>query len=164
MSGIEVTRGYTPGSLGRVASLHGSYYQEHWGFGLFFEAQVASELGEFLKTYDSARDGFWTVGVDGRIEGSIAIDGARADTDGAHLRWLIVSDALRGQGAGGTLIKTALDFCRESGCSRVYLWTFAGLNAAKHLYAREGFELAEEHHGSRWGSDVLEQKYECNLR
>ncbi len=60
MSGFEMARGYVPGALGRIASLHGSYYQEHWEFGLFFEAKVATELAEFLKVYEPERDGFWT--------------------------------------------------------------------------------------------------------
>jgi hypothetical protein len=48
MSDVEIVRGYVPGSIGRVAELHGTYYHDHWGFGLFFEAKVASELSAFL--------------------------------------------------------------------------------------------------------------------
>ena len=48
MPDVEILGGYIPGSLGRVAELHGMYYQQHWGFGLFFEAKVATELAEFL--------------------------------------------------------------------------------------------------------------------
>jgi len=33
MPGYSITEGYTPGALGRVVSLHGSYYAEHWGSG-----------------------------------------------------------------------------------------------------------------------------------
>jgi|GEM_PF-6995462 len=87
MSQIKIAKGYIPGSLGRVVELHGAYYHDHWGFGLFFEAKVAVELSEFLKRYDETRDGFWTVLADGRVEGSIAIDGFHAESEGAHLRW-----------------------------------------------------------------------------
>ena len=55
MRGFEVVEGYVPGSLGRVASLHGSYYHEHWGFGVFFEAKVATELSAFLTSYQAGR-------------------------------------------------------------------------------------------------------------
>ncbi len=96
MSDIEIVRGCVPGSLGRVASLHGTYYSEHWGFGLFFEAKVATELSEFLAQYHEDRDGFWVAAEDGAIQGSIAIDGSRTDTDGAHLRWFIVSEDVSG--------------------------------------------------------------------
>ena len=37
-----VIGGYCPGALGRVAEMHAEYYHRHWGFGLFFEAKVAT--------------------------------------------------------------------------------------------------------------------------
>ncbi len=163
MSEIKITKGYVPGSLGRVAELHGAYYHEHWGFGLIFEAKVAAELSEFLKRYDESRDGFWTVLVDGRVEGSITIDGFHAESEGAHLRWFIMSDALRGKGAGSQLINTAISFCRSKGNKKVYLWTFEGLTAARHLYEKGGFRLVEEHRGTQWGTEVNEQRFECSL-
>jgi len=163
MSEIKIIKGYEPGSLGRVVELHGSYYHEWWGFGLFFEAKVAAELSEFLKRYDDSRDGFWTVWADGRVEGSIAIDGTPAESKGAHLRWFIMSDALRGKGAGNQLINSAISFCRCKGYKQIYLWTFRGLAGARHLYEKTGFRLVEEHRGTQWGTEVIEQRYECTL-
>jgi GNAT superfamily N-acetyltransferase len=163
MSGIKIGKGYTPGAIGRVAELHGTYYHDHWGFGLFFEAKVATGLAEFLHRYDESRDGFWTVAADGRIEGAIAIDGIHGESEGAHLRWFIVSDALRGKGSGHQLIKTAMDFCRSKDYRNVYLWTFEGLYAARHLYEKHGFQLVEEHRGTQWGTEVKEQRFECRL-
>jgi GNAT superfamily N-acetyltransferase len=160
MPKIEIARGYTSGSLGRVAELHGTYYHQHWGFGLFFEARVAVELAEFLQRYDEKRDGFWTVWADGRLEGSITIDGIKAATEGAHLRWFIVSDALRGKGAGNMLIDAAISFCRNKGYRNLYLWTFEGLGAARHLYEKGGFKLVAEHRGTQWGKEVTEQRFE----
>lgn len=163
MSEIKIAKGYVPGALGRVAELHGIYYHDHWRFGLFFEAKVAVELSEFLKRYDERRDGFWTASVDGRTEGSITIDGIHAENKGAHLRWFIVSDALRGKGLGGQLINTAVGFCRREGYRKIYLWTFEGLGAARHLYEKAGFRLVEERRGAQWGREVNEQRFECSL-
>jgi GNAT superfamily N-acetyltransferase len=163
MSQIEIVRGYVPGSLGRVVELHGAYYHRHSGFGLFFEAKVALELSGFLKRYDGHRDGFWTVRQDGRVEGAIAIDGIHSDSEGAHLRWFIVSDNLRGRGEGRRLLDAAVDFCGSKGYRRIYLWTFEGLDAARHLYEMAGFRLVEEHRGSQWGTEVNEQRFECSL-
>ena len=163
MSGVKIIKGYTPGAIGRVAELHGTYYHDHWGFGLFFEAKVASDLAEFLKRYDESRDGFWTVSLDGRIEGSIAIDGIHGGSEGAHLRWFIVSDLVRGKGAGNQLIEAAMDFCRSKGYRSVYLWTFEGLGAARHLYEKHGFTRVKEHRGTQWGAEVKEQRFECRL-
>jgi GNAT superfamily N-acetyltransferase len=163
MPDVEIVRGYVPGSIGRVAELHGTYYQQHWGFNLFFEAKVATELAEFLERYDQQRDGFWTAVAGGRIEGSIAIDGLHAGGEGAHLRWFILSDALRGKGVGHQLIETAVGFCRSKAYRRVYLWTFEGLNAARHLYERTGFRLVEQQEGSQWGTKVSEQRFELHF-
>jgi len=163
MPDVQIIRGYIPGSLGRVAELHGTYYHQHWGFGLFFEAKVATELAAFLGRYDEQKDGFWTALVGGRIEGSITIDGVYAAAEGAHLRWFIISDGLRGKGAGNQLMNAAMDFCRSRGYSRVYLWTFEGLNAARHLYEKTGFRLVEQRKGSQWGREVNEQRFELEL-
>lgn len=163
MSNFRVVTGHVPGARGRVVSLHGYYYHENWGFGPFFEAKVESELASFLQDYEPDRDGFWLVSAHDRIEGSIAIDGSRALTEGAHLRWFIVSDALQGTGAGSHLIRAAMAFCQERDYPKVYLHTFAGLDAARHLYEREGFVLVAEHRGSQWGTEVLEQRFECSL-
>lgn len=164
MAEVTITRGYVPGAIGRVAELHGTYYHEQWGFGLFFEAKVASELSEFLKRYDDSRDGFWIASVDGCIEGSITIDGIHAESEGAHLRWYIVSDALRGKGAGNQLIYEAVDFCRDKGYKSIYLWTFEGLGPARHLYEKNGFKLVEHHAGTQWGTEVNEQRFELRLK
>jgi GNAT superfamily N-acetyltransferase len=163
MSEIKIAGGYIPGSIGRVAELHGKYYHAHWSFGLFFEAKVAVELSEFLKRYDETRDAFWTVLAGDRVEGSITIDGIHGKSEGAHLRWFIMSDALRGKGAGNQLIKTAIGFCQDKGYSKVYLWTFDGLEAARHIYEKTGFRLVEEHKGTQWGTEVVEQRFEYAL-
>jgi GNAT superfamily N-acetyltransferase len=161
---ITITQGYLPGAIGRIAELHGTYYAAHWDFGLFFEAKVATELSAFLMAFDPQRDGLWIAVTEGRVQGGIAIDGSCADDHGAHLRWFILSDALRGKGAGRQLITRAVDFCRAKGYSRIYLWTFEGLDVARHLYQSVGFELVRQQQGSQWGTMVNEQQFVLRLR
>jgi GNAT superfamily N-acetyltransferase len=156
----EIVKGYVPGAIGRIAELHAAYYSLHAGFGLYFEAKVATELSGFLGRCDEERDGIWLLLDDGRVEGSIVVDGAEADTGGAHLRWFIVSDSLRGRGLGNALIAAAVDFCRKKRYKGVYLWTFEGLNAARHLYEKHGFRLTCQKRGSQWGKEVSEQRFE----
>ncbi|MBW2201383.1 MAG: GNAT family N-acetyltransferase [Deltaproteobacteria bacterium] len=163
MSTFELKAGYLSGVIGRVTELHASYYHEHWSFGPFFEAKVASEMAEFITRYDSDRDGLWTVLLDDHIEGSIIIDGLQGKSKGAHLRWFITSDAIRGKGAGSRLVREAMTFCRAKKYSRVYLWTFKGLEAARHLYEKAGFKLVEQHFGENWGQKAIEQRFEAVL-
>lgn len=160
MTLFSIQAGYRPGAIGRVAQLHGEYYHRAWGFGLFFEAKVATELAAFFSRYNGDRDGFWAAAVGDRLEGAIVIDGSATAGGDAHLRWFIVSDALRGRGAGGRLMETAMDFCRRKRYPGVYLWTFAGLGAARHLYEKHGFVLAEANPGDGWGVTVDEQRFE----
>ncbi|MCB2149375.1 MAG: GNAT family N-acetyltransferase [Deltaproteobacteria bacterium] len=160
---VTVTRGYIPGAIGRIAELHGTYYATHWGFGLFFEAKVATELSAFLTAYNPDRDALWVATIDGRVEGGIVIDGSHAAESGAHLRWFILSDALRGKGIGRRLIDRAVDFCMGKAYRRIFLWTFEGLDVARHLYESVGFSLTRQQKGSGWGTEVNEQMFECRL-
>ena len=162
MSSVELSA-YIPGAIGRIAELHGTYYHKHWGFDLFFESKVAIELSEFLRRFDEARDGFWVASVGKKIVGAIAIDGVQHDSKGAHLRWFIVSEENQGQGIGKMLLEQAVEFCQKKKFGRVYLWTFAGLDPARHLYERFGFKLCEEHEGNQWGRTVTEQRFELIL-
>ena len=154
--------GYVSGAIGRVTEMHAEHYSENWGFDLFFESKVASELSSFLLGLREGRDGFWTALLKDNVVGSVAIDGGRAETEGAHLRWFIVGDEWQGRGAGSLLLKSAIDFSINAGYGRVYLWTFSGLDPARHLYEKFGFHLVEEHAGMQWGKEVKEQKFELN--
>ncbi len=155
--------GYVPGAIGRVAELHGRYYHEHWGFDLFFESKVATELSEFLCRFNQRQDGFWVARAEERIVGSIAIDGVHFDHEGGHLRWFIVEPENQGHGIGKILLEEAIEFCRRTKFNRVYLWTFAGLDGARNLYEKFGFKLCEQHEGSQWGKRVIEQRFELSL-
>ena len=155
--------GYKPGAIGRITELHAVYYSRHAGFGVFFESKVASEMSEFLVRFKEGQDGFWVAAVGGRVIGSVAIDGIKGRSEGAHLRWFIVDQDYQGQGVGNRLLGEAVDFCRQAGLKRVFLWTFAGLDAARHLYEKHGFVLCREREGEQWGVVVTEQMFELIL-
>ena len=159
----SIQKGYIPGAIGRVAELHGTYYQRHAGFGVYFESKVVRGLADFCECYEEDRDGLWLATFNDRIEGSIAIDGSHAQTDGAHLRWFITADAIRGTGCGKALLGTAIEFCRARHYGRIYLWTFEGLYAARHLYEKFGFLLTHQEMGTQWGTKVNEQCFELKL-
>lgn len=158
-----VITGYVPGAIGRITEIHARYYSQHWGFGLYFESKIATELAEFLNRFDPSRDGLWLASANGQIIGAIAIDGINVSTHGAHLRWFVVAPDFHGLGIGDKLLRNALTFCRASKFARVYLWTLAGLDQARHLYDRHGFKLCKEHRGDQWGMTTQEQMFELIL-
>lgn len=161
---FRIETGYLPGLVGRVTQLHALYYSRQWDFSRFFETRVATEMSEFINRYDSSRDHCWSALIDGRVEASITIDGIDAAGKGAHLRWFIASDTIRGKGAGRHLIELAMNFCRQKEYSLIYLDTFNGLEAARHLYESSGFQLVETVSGDQWGTRVEEQRYQARLR
>ncbi len=150
---------YIPGTIGRISEMHADYYSKNWNFGLYFEAKVASELSEFLKRFNTQTDGIWLAVSNGRIEASVIIDGEDAQNEGAHLRWFIVSDNLKGKGIGKQLLKKAVGFCTGKGYQKTYLWTFEGLGAARHIYEAMGFKLVKQQSGIQWGTEVNEQYF-----
>jgi RimJ/RimL family protein N-acetyltransferase len=162
MKGFKITH-YQPGAIGRITELHALYYYKNSGFGLFFESKVATEMADFLNRIDPSRDGFWTAISKEKVIGSITIDGIKSKSDGNHLRWFIVDPAFHNKGVGTMLIKTAIEFCKKVQASRVYLWTFSGLDAARHLYEKLGFTLVKEQEATTWGVKVKEQLFELIL-
>jgi GNAT superfamily N-acetyltransferase len=156
---------WVPGAIGDIAALHARHYAASHGFGAVFEAKVAHDLGEFLAQLNPARDLFRCVEAEGRVLGSIALDGGEAGLPPgtAHLRWFILDAALRGEGLGRRLLAEALAKARAAGFARVFLWTLDGLPAAERLYAEAGFRLAEEITGRQWGRPVTERRLELAL-
>ena len=155
--------GYYPGVVGKITEIHAVFYNEHWGFDVSFETQVGSELSEFVSNFDDSRDGLWVATKDGIFAGSVAIDGQNARIDGARLRWFIVVPVFQGLGIGKELISRAVEFCKHQRYSKVYLWTFEGLDTARSIYEKHNFRLCEEHEVDQWGKHIKEQKFELIL-
>lgn len=165
MDEITLTSGYIPGAIGWITQQHGTYYHKHWDLGLYFEAKVAAELAAFLTRFDPARDGIWIARSGDQIVGAIVIDGIDAETRGARLRWFIIDPQVRGSGLGNRLMQAAISFCEGAGFRRVYLTTFAGLHAARHLYEKFGFRLSHEEDGTALtgSASIIEQVFELTL-
>lgn len=156
---IQITSGYRPGLIGRVAEMHAIFYSRHSGFGQFFESQVATSVAEFAGRLDNKRNAIWVAESAGRIVGSVAIDAEDLGNNEAHLRWLILDEGCRGGGIGRHLLTEAVDFCDRQNFSAIQLWTFKGLVAARRLYESLGFELIHEEQGDQWGTAVTEQQF-----
>jgi len=82
-------------------------------------------IAEFLES-------FWVLEADGRVAGCAGIE---IYGEAAVLRSVVVAPELRGSGEGDHLVRTALDYARERGAKRVYLFT---MHAAP-FFARYGF-------------------------
>ncbi len=92
--------------------------------------------------------------------GSVIVDASGGGAQGAHLRWFIVSEEMQGRGLGADLLGRALSFCDGHGYERIWLTTFAGLDAARTLYEKNGFVLTGETETDQWSGNVREQIFE----
>lgn len=155
--GVTVSE-YYPGAVRDVVGLHIEYYAQDWGFGLPFETKVAAELSAFLQRYNPDHHLFVTLRKDGQLIGTVSVDGD--DPDGAHLRWFVMSDRSRGMGLGNLLMQVTLDFCSHIGVQKAWFTTFAGLDAARHLYEKYKFQMVSETPNDQWDGGVTERRYE----
>lgn len=160
MNDITLTT-YRPGGLACLCALQSEYYARAWGFGQHYEAVVSGSMSEFLSRYDPTRDFIQLAIQDDAVKGGIVIDSR--DGQLAQLHWFIVHEDLRGSGTGSKLISNAIAFVRERHYPRVYLTTFKGLDAARHLYEKAGFVLTEETEAATWGQTVIEQRFDWLL-
>ena len=156
---VAIRAGYAPGLIGRIVDMLLRHMHAQFGFGAAFEARIAGDLAGFVSRLASSRNEIWRAERAGAVVGSISIDGEDLGDGLAHLRWFVVDDAVRGGGVGAALLARALDFCDARGARETRLWTVKGLDAARRLYERHGFVLAEEYDGDQWGSLVREQKF-----
>ncbi|KAI0535037.1 marR family protein [Xylaria digitata] len=156
---VEIKRGYQPGVIGRALEMHLNFYSQLVGFGAYFESQLATGLADFVSRIDNDRNEVWTARSQGRIVGTIFIDGQDLGQNRAHLRAFIVDSDVRGGGVGCRLLAEAIEFVDKQLFEETRLWTFAGLDAARRLYESFGFVLKEQSTGSQWGKEVTEQLF-----
>jgi DNA-binding MarR family transcriptional regulator/N-acetylglutamate synthase-like GNAT family acetyltransferase len=156
---VSIHEGYRPGLIGAIAGYHGTIHNKLAGLGAIFEGIVAAGMAEFMPREENSVNKTWYAEQGGKIVGGITIDGEDLGNNIAHLRWFIIDNTLQSAGLGSKLFQKTMDFCDVQGFDEVHLWTYKGLDAAKKLYERSGFELVEEIEGDKWGKKVVEQKY-----
>lgn len=159
LDSILLSEGYRPGMVGRIAEMHATFYARHWGFGQFFESQVATGVADFSGRLGNPCNNVWFATQHERIVGAVAIDGQDLGNHEAHLRWFILDERCRGAGIGRRLLSQAVAFCDQQGFAAIQLWTFKGLEAARALYESFGFALVHEEVGRQWGTPVIEQQF-----
>ncbi|HEY4110910.1 GNAT family N-acetyltransferase [Puia sp.] len=158
MSEITIRTQLLPGDLGYAAYLHGQIYTTENQYGLGFEGYVLKGLGEFALGYDAAKDRVWVCEAEGRMVGFLL--GVQREDAVVQLRYFILLPEYRGRGLGKRLMNLFMDWMRECGYKRAYLWTTHELETAAALYLRHGFRLMEEKESAGFGKPLRERRYE----
>lgn len=174
-----------PGDLGYIAYLHGRIYDKENQYGLGFESYVLDGLGEFGSHYDPEKDRVW-VCEHGREMVGCVVGVHREEKESAHirdtsvhirdtsvhsrassvriralqLRYFILLPEYRGTGLGKRLMELFMEYVRDHGYEKAYLWTTNEQHAAISLYTRYGFRLTEEKESMAFDKPLRERKYE----
>ncbi|MEU6445270.1 GNAT family N-acetyltransferase [Streptomyces sp. NPDC046979] len=160
---LVIRRADRPGDLGWVVMAHGEIYERQFGWNTDFEALVAKIVAEYAAKHDPATEAAWIAEVDGERAGCVFL--VAGDQPGvAKLRILLVAPTARGLGLGARLVEEYLDFARRAGYRRVTLWTNDVLVAARKIYQRFGFHLADEEPHHSFGHDLVGQNWVLDLR
>jgi len=148
------------GDLGRIATLHGETYDPIGGYGLRFEAYVGQTVAEFVLGSDGGGK-VWLAERGKRLVGCAAI--VLRNNKVGQLRWVVVDPAERGNGLGGRLVKSALAYCRESGCRSIILETTDGLPESQAMYEKLGFKIFFDEIEELWDGPRALIKMELDL-
>lgn len=161
-SGEFVLRDLRPGDLGWVIHRQAVLYAEEYGWNAEYEALIARILGNFVQSFDPAREAAWIAEIDGKVVGSVFLVHGDEPSVG-KLRLLYVEPSARGIGLGEKLIGACAERAREAGYGRLMLWTNSVLVSARRLYERAGFVLVEEAPHHSFGQDLLGQVWSLDL-
>jgi GNAT superfamily N-acetyltransferase len=156
--------GPQPGDIGWLAGLHGRWYAEHYGFGIGFEAVVATIAGDIVQRLAPPRVLMLVARDNDGPLATLSADLDNPDASGrGRIRIVIAEPCARGRGVATRLLNIALDEFRTAGAKGAYLDTFHGLEAARKLYHATGFKLVSETEGHTWGPKMIEQRFELDF-
>jgi DNA-binding MarR family transcriptional regulator/ribosomal protein S18 acetylase RimI-like enzyme len=156
-----ILRPHRPGDIGWIVSRNAALYAEEYGWTIEYEGLVAEIAGQFLKSFDAARERCWIAESDGRRLGSVML--VNGGNGVAKLRLLIVEPDARGLGVGKALVGECIRIGRELGYTSMTLWTQSILVAARGIYKSAGFRLVDEKPHHSFGCDLVGETWEMDL-
>lgn len=100
------------------------------------------DLASIPSAYQDGGGQFWVLEDDGLVAGCVGV--IREDAERCELHRLYLLPSHRGRGFGRKLIETVVSWCRENGCTEIFLWSDIKFEAAREVYIRSGFSPTQE--------------------
>ncbi len=161
-----ILRPHRPGDMGWVVERHGALYTQEYGWNGEFEALVARITADFIDHFDHTHEQCWIADRDGERLACVFLVKDHESPESsktARLRLLLVEPSARGLGLGRALVQQCTAFARHAGYRRIVLWTNSVLDAARHIYEREGYyRIGEKSHKS-FGKNLIGQTWQLDL-
>ena len=157
-AGISISYAFEPGDLGRLTEIHGIQNFQDYGFSPAHEAYCAQIACDFMLNPNPGRSKAWLAKKDGVVVGSVLI--CELPDDVAQLRLLFADKSVRGSGLGRWLVEDSVQYCRDTGFQKVFLWTVDGLERAISIYRSLGFKLTDEKTQLVWGRESRELRFD----
>jgi DNA-binding MarR family transcriptional regulator/GNAT superfamily N-acetyltransferase len=152
-------RTFRAGDMGMIAARQSILYAEY-GWGTPMEVLQGEVTTAFLRDFKPGREQCWVAERGGRMLGSIFLVDS---SEGAQLRLLYVEPDARGLGIGEALVRTCIQFAREAGYSRIWLWTHTILTSARRIYAAQGFSIVSTEVHDEFGKPEQGETWERDL-
>ena len=159
--GAYSLRHHRPGDMGWVVQRHGELYWQEYAWDERFEALVADITARFVQNFDERRERCWIAERDGERLGCVFL--VKGSDEEARLRLLLVDPRARGLGLGKRLVEECVAFARSAGYRKIGLWTNSVLDAARHIYRQQGFQMVREETHHSFGQDLIGETWELEL-
>lgn len=109
----------------------------HREYGFTWDADgYHRDLYTIRQTYIDTGGMFWAAVDGGQVVGAV---GVTIHGEESELHRLYLLKTCRGTGLGWRLLKTAMDYARSKGCTRMIAWSDVKLPDAHRLYLKNGF-------------------------
>lgn len=159
--GKVILREHRAGDIGWVVHRQAVLYAAEYGWNNEFEALVAEIGAKFIRHFKPGRERCWVAERDGQILGAVFM--VERSKTVAQLRMLYVEPEARGLGIGRQLVSECTRFAQSCGYRKIMLWTNSILDAARHLYQREGYTLVKEESHHSFGHKLTGQHWQLLL-
>jgi ribosomal protein S18 acetylase RimI-like enzyme len=159
-----ILRSPEPGDWGWILSKNEEIFVNEYGITHRpLAAYVASSLADIITKAQVPGSGCrsWMAEVDGVTVG--CINCIREDETTARIKLFIVLPEARGCGIGTRLVKELIQFARDSGYSKIVLFTTSIQTAGLRLYEKLGFQFMSTRKLEGFGAELDEVNLELVL-